>query len=229
MNSATGDRMFVAVMPTVIVCIAVMNLLSTDLAITLVKENGPVETLSAAGYLFAAFLLFLEVWRGRMRDGFSAGLLVTMLGLRELDFHTRFTTMGIFKTRYYISDQVPGGEKIIGFLIVMLIFVVAIRYGKRNIIPFWNALRSDRMYAITLGLSLGCIVASKMLDSFSWPFEPLAACFSNEPKHFLRVAEESLELAIPLYLLLSIHYFTHLGGDSKQCVNKKQFLPSTFM
>lgn len=216
MNSSIGDRIFVAVMPTVIVCIAATNLLPIDLAIALVKENGPVETLSAAGYFFVAFRLVLEAWRGRIRDGFSAGVLATMLGLRELDFHARFTTMGIFKTRYYISDQVPAGEKIIVSWIVMLLLAVAIRYCKRNIGPFWHALRSHRMHAIAFSLSLGCIVVSKMLDSLSWPFEPLAAWFSNEPKHFLRVAEENLELAIPLYMLLSMHYFIRPDSDEKR-------------
>lgn len=208
MKLATRERLLLAVLPTVIVCSAAINLLPTDLAAILVKENGPVETLSATGIFVAAFWLFLEGWRGRIGDGYSAALLVSTLGLRELDFHTRFTTMGIFKTRFYISDQVPGGEKIIASLIVMLILVLAMRYGKRNILPFWHALRSRRMYAITLGLSLGCIVVSKMLDSYTGPIEPLVACFSIDPRIYLRVVEETLELAIPLYLLLSIHYFT---------------------
>lgn len=212
---AMSDRLFVAVMPMVIVCIAVINMLPNDLAIKMAKENGPIEMLSAAGYLLASFWLCMEFRHGRIRDGLSAGLLVAILGLRELDFHARFTTMGIFKTRYYISDQVPGGEKIIVSLVILFILMLAVRYCKRNVTSFWYALRSGRMYAIALSLSLGCIVASKMIDSLSWPFDPLAEIFSNEPKTFLRVVEECLEFAIPLYLLLSISYFTR-SNDNRE-------------
>ena len=38
---------------------------------------------------------------------------VLLMGMRELDFHSRFTTMGVFKLRFFSSDTVPLSEKLI--------------------------------------------------------------------------------------------------------------------
>jgi hypothetical protein len=203
----------------VIAGIAMICLLPTALAVTIVQENGPVENLSALGYFIAAPWLFWETWLLRIRDGFSAGFLIALLGLRELDFNSRFTTMGIFKTRYFISPKVPGGEKLIVTAILLVIFVIAIRYFRRNIFAFLEALRLRRMYAVSLVCSAFCIVASKILDSFSGPIEPLVACFSSEPRIVLQISEETIELAIPIYLLLAVYWYICLSGKDKESGN----------
>ncbi len=208
MHSTRANQLFVAVMPLVLVLTAGLNLLPSGLAILIVKENGPIEDLSALGYFLVAWWLARAGWLLRVKDGFSAGFLIALLGLRELDMHTRFTTMGIFKTRYYISPQVPGGEKLIVSIIVLIIFVIAIRYLYRNTRELWTELHRWSMSAISLAAAACCIIVSKMLDSLSGPIEPLVACFSNEPRTVLRISEETLELAIPAYLLLAAYFYT---------------------
>jgi hypothetical protein len=200
------DRLFVAVLPAVIICFTVMNLLPSSLGKILVKENGPVEMLSAAGYGAAACWLFWRTWRYRLHDGVTAGMLAALLGMRELDFHTRFTTMGVFKSRYYLSDTVPMGEKLIAFLVVIALLYFAGRYCLRNFRPFWRDLAAGRRYATALAFSLACIVVSKSLDSLSWPIDPIFEYLSNDPVTVLRTIEENLEMAIPVYLLFSIWF-----------------------
>lgn len=208
MHQTRVNRYFVAVMPLVFALTAGLNLLPSGLAILIVKENGPIENLSALGYFVVAWWLARAGWLLRVKDGFSAGFLIALLGLRELDMHTKFTTMGIFKTRYYISSKVPGGEKLIVSVIVLIILAIAIRYLYRNAGELWMELRSWSMSAISLAAAGCCIVVSKMLDSLSGPIEPLVACFSNEPRTVLRISEETIELAIPIYLLFAAYYYT---------------------
>jgi len=86
-------------------------LLPPDLTLMMVVENGPVEMLSAVGLLGAAFWLFCRTGRNTSGQPITAGFLVLLLGLRELDFHARFTTMGVFKTKYYLSPLVPAGRR----------------------------------------------------------------------------------------------------------------------
>ena len=207
MHSTQLDRIFIAVMPLIIALTAGLNMLPSAIAILIVKENGPIEDLSALGYFLVALWLVRAGWLLRVKDGFSAGFLVALLGMRELDMHTRFTTMGIFKTRYYISDKVPGGEKLLVSIIVLIILVVAARYLYRNFGALWQELRRWSMSTISLAAAGWCILVSKMLDSLSGPIEPFVTIFSNEPRTVLRISEETLELAIPVYLLLAVCYY----------------------
>lgn len=206
--------MLAAVCAGVIVLSLLINLLPQEMAAYLVRENGLVEMLTALGYIAGAGWLFLVAGRGQINDGASAGLVVVLLGLRELDFHARFTTMGVFKTRYYISPEVPGDEKLIVSLIMICILVIVARFLRRNFATFWDGLRQRDMSALSLGLAVGSGLLSKVLDSFSGPLRKLVAHVHNDPRTFLRVIEETMELAIPIFILFAIYYALKSPAES---------------
>jgi hypothetical protein len=181
-------------------------LLPADLTKMFIKENGPVEMVTAAGFLTAAGWLFLKRWQGEESSYFSAGALVLLLGLRELDFHARFTTMGIFKTRYYISPEVPLAEKLVVSVIVIVISIVAIRYMRQKYSSFLEGFRQRSLPAMAIFLAGCSAVLSKSLDSFSGPIEWLISLFRNDISGMaLQVMEESIELAIPAFILIAIY------------------------
>lgn len=170
-----------------------------------IKEDGPIEMLTAIGYVIAAAWLFKEGFQQRLNHGFSSGFITLFLGLRELDFHTRFTTMGIFKSRFYISDQVPAMEKTIVSIIVIAMLIALIFYTKKYLPVFWAGLTSRSRWAISIALAIGLAVFSKTLDRNSDLIMDVVALISSvDLTQFLRVAEETSELAIPLFLLLAI-------------------------
>ena len=60
-----------------------LDVLPTDQAMSIIREDGPVENLSAAGYFVCALLTLLLA--GRLRFPLVFIFLLVSLGLRELD------------------------------------------------------------------------------------------------------------------------------------------------
>ena len=48
-------------------------------------------------------------------------VLITFFGCRELDFDKRFTAVGVLKSRFYLSTDIPVFEKLIGLIVIALI------------------------------------------------------------------------------------------------------------
>ncbi|MBB5348282.1 hypothetical protein JWG42_05085 [Desulfoprunum benzoelyticum] len=186
--------------------------LPPDLTLLMVVENGPVEMLSAIGLLGAAFWLFCRAGRDGSGQPIAAGFLVLLLGLRELDFHARFTIMGVFKTKYYLSPLVPAGEKIIVSVLMVMIIFIAIRYIVGNFRRFTLALRRRHPAALALLAAFGYGLLGKGLDSLATPLEPPIAWFSADPKLVLRTMEEFTELGVPLCILLAVWYTSSPDG-----------------
>ena len=178
--------------------------LPPDLTLIMVVEHGPVELLSAVGLLGAALWLFCRAVRDGSSQPGAAGFLVLLLGLRELDFHARFTTMGVFKTKYYLSPLVPAGEKMIVSLLMAVIVFIAIRFVIINFGRFTLALRQRQPAAVAILAAFGYGFAGKGLDSLATPLERPIAWFSADPKLVMRTMEEIMELGVPLCLLLAI-------------------------
>lgn len=210
----TDERQYIVRLRVVAMVVAILtvgiNLLPPDLTLLMVVENGPVEMLSAVGLLAAAFWLFCRVGHDASGQPISAGVLVLLLGLRELDFHARFTTMGVFKTKYYISPAVPAGEKAIVSFIMICILIIAVRFLMHNFSKFVLALRQRQAAALAILAAIGYGLLGKGLDSLSSPLEPIITLFSSNPKLFLRTAEECIEFGAPICILLALYYSSGL-------------------
>lgn len=209
----TGATSIVVV---VALLIAVIGMMPSEMAVMVVKEHGPVELLTSVAYLVAAVWLFgLALKRGKTAC-FPAAFVILLLGMREMDFHSKFTTMGVFKTRYYISPEVPMGEKAVVTIIMIGILYVAFRFVAANFKPFIFDLRNGRISSRMVAMAIGFGVVSKIFDSMSGPIRKVVAIFHSDPRTFLRGAEETLELAIPFFILLAIYhwYGESIGRDN---------------
>ena len=133
--------------------------------------------------------------------------MVALLGLRELDFHSRFTSMGIMKTEYYISPKVPGTEKAIVSALVLIILCIAIHFVWTRWTSFLTALKAGDTAAVNVALAIGFCIITKTIDNNSTFIRKTVAFFFTEPRYsFTRVVEETMELAIPLFILLAIYH-----------------------
>jgi len=204
MNQFSGIR---AILLVVLILAVGINLLPAELAEDLVREHEPVEMLTVVIYFVAVFWLILTALVKSERWLFSASFMVALLGLRELDFHSRFTSMGVMKTVYYISPQVPGVEKAIVSALVLLILGVAVHFVWTRWRSFLAGLKAGDSAAISLGMAIGFGIISKTLDNNSTSIRKMIALFFGEPRYSLvRVVEETMELAIPLFILLAIYH-----------------------
>ncbi|BDD86235.1 hypothetical protein [Desulfofustis limnaeus] len=190
----------------VLLAAAVMSFLPGEQGPALVRENGPVETLTVGLYVVACSLLLIRGLKSARAWHLTASFVVLLLAARELDLHARFTTMGILKSRYYLSPEVPGDEKAIVIVLMLAIAAITAPFLWRSIPAFLRSLRLGAIPAVAVALAFGCGVVSKLLDSFSSEIRALLTPLYGDSRTYLRVYEETLELAIPLYILLALWF-----------------------
>lgn len=180
-----------------------ISLLPGRLPYEMVREHGPIETLSAAGYFYFCLFLFHFNYIGAVKTSFAPGFFVLLLGLRELDFHQRFTTMGMFKTKFFISPGVPGAEKIIVTMLLAGLLIYGIIYLRRSLPTFKGDLFGGRPSSFSIACAVGCAVLSKFLDGNSEIFAAMFPMVENFETFSITV-EECLELFIPVFFIQAL-------------------------
>lgn len=180
------------------------DLVSPETYSSVFKEGGVVETLSAAGYFAAFALLLFYIVRQKRPDGWSLCVMILCLGFRELDFDKRFTTMGVFKARFYSSSEVMSSEKAIGVLVILALIVCLYYLVKAYARPFFRKLKTFDPVAITVFLALAVMGAAKTLDGLPRKLKPLGVVFSDHAKTVLGTVEELIELLIPVLIIAAI-------------------------
>jgi hypothetical protein len=171
----------------------------------LVHEDGIVEWMSAAGYILCAFYF---VYRGGARALKQYPYIVLtfiLLFLRELDFHNRFTTMSILKTKFFVSGEVSIPEKVAGTLAIALLVYVAVMLLVRHLKSFWIALRKRSPTAFAALLAFLLMGASKSLDGIGKKLGALGISMTERSNIVTEVTEEIMELGIPMALLIALH------------------------
>ncbi len=191
-----------------LIATVIVHFFPEDLARAVVQENGPVETLTAIFYIGTALWLFYMRLTDPSRKTIQAGIIVMLLGFRELDLHQEFTTMGILKSRYYISPDVPIVEKTISAIILILIVIITIKFIRTNFRSFIDGLKSGSAVAVHVAIGIGLMVFSKVWDGFAEPIRPLVRLFYNNPPVSMHITEEMAELAIPIFFLLTAYHYT---------------------
>ena len=174
----------------------------------ILSEDGPIEMVSAVSYfLCAGAVAYLgRDWSGR----WHAAFLFVMLGLRELDFHSRFTTMNITKIKFYLSPQVPIDEKAAGLAVIALCCYAAYRLLRLEGKNWWSGLKQRRACAYGVLYGLLCAVLAKSLDGLARKFRDFGWALSEDSSRYAVYFEETLELGISLMFALAIWcYYRH--------------------
>lgn len=166
---------------------------------TLIVENGVVETLTAACFLIGSFLVFGGPELARR---WPAAAILLMFGLRELDFHSRFTTMNITKSRFYLSPDVPFAEKLFG-LCLLLFFVACVylllkRYGR----GFMTRIRQAEGMAVAIATSVLFLAVAKSMDGLPRKLKPLGITMDDGARLLATAGEEVLEMGAAILLLI---------------------------
>jgi len=184
---------------------------------SLLSEDGPVEIASAALY-FVCCAYALIRGGGAFLKKYPYFIVIPLLfGMRELDFDKRFTTIGVLKSKFYVSPLEPWHTKLIVIALGLAVIVLMVMMVKNHLKGLWESLRSGSPLGWGVVLVLAMLVVSKSLDglerkclSIGLSVAPLLAKYSS-------VAEEIIELGIPVMMLLLFnHYFSQRGQSASQ-------------
>lgn len=177
--------------------------LPEKLSLAMVRENGPVESLTVYFYfVFCVFFVYFRLIKVSSVRIITC-LIIFFLGLRELDYHEKFTTMGIFKSRYYISPEVPADEKTVVTIIVLTLIVILGRYIFVSFNHFKMQFKARESHAVLIACAIMAGIVSKIIDSNS-ELLTFIVIKGRSVEVSSRVFEECLELMIPLLFLFSL-------------------------
>lgn len=195
------------------VAAATLAVLPYDMVKSVLRENGFVERMQLFLYVFGAAICFLYVLRKRWGiDGLLGGIILTVFALRESDIHTRFTSMSVMKTRFFISPDIPGSQKLIVFIIVLVIVLLMLLLVYRNFNKVKEGLRQGRGWALAAVIGVFCLPASVFIDGAERTLKKLHIIPAKTTIKFIMIAEEIVELAIPLMFVTVVIWFAFNTG-----------------
>jgi hypothetical protein len=170
------------------------------------REGETVENLTLAAYLVAIALLILwshATWQLRI----YTALVLAFFALREMELPKAFTSDSIMKLSYYARGEDPILARVLAGAVMLVILAVLIRYlwfGR----PLLAALLARRPFADSALIAVALVPGSKVLDSI---LGLMAKHLGHQPtdneRLWLGLFEETLELAIPLMVILAVVQF----------------------
>lgn len=171
----------------------------------LLTESGLIERASAFGYFACAAFMLARGGQQFIRYRGYFAVLVTLFGCRELDFDKAFTTIGILKSRFFVSPDVPLGEKLAGFIVISILIWSVYKILSQHFKSFLSDLRERTPEAIGVAIVFFLLAFSKSIDGLPRKLQPLGIEVSAETNAFFGALEEVLELGIPVYIALVAH------------------------
>ena len=169
-------------------------------------ESGPIQVFSAAAYLMAVVALARETNGSFMWKHLYFAVIPIAMCFRELDFHNHFTTMSITRSTFFISPRVPLIEKagaVLVYGVLVWCGVMLLRHARE----FLSDLRAFRAYAVSLVLAGGFAVVSKAVDGIGRKLAPFGLEITPVVEGAFIVAEEVMELGIPVFFLVAVFAF----------------------
>lgn len=214
---ATSGRNIVWIATALIVLIKciVVFLLPIDMQRDALQEGGLVETMSAIGYLICIALMFIFWGPAETLSHWYFSVILVLFAGRELDLDKTSFTEGLLKSRQYIGDTVPAGERAISAVLLLIIIAVVITLIVRESKPFLRGLRSGYAPAYAFLTSFIILCTVKTLDGLDRKLEPFGIIISKTVNQMATSAEELGEFGIPVMFAIAIVLAARSVGDAK--------------
>ncbi|MBW8190518.1 hypothetical protein K0504_05660 [Neiella marina] len=173
----------------------------------LMQEHGPIESLSALGYLIAVVVMLKAGGQDYLKKYWYFAVVFVSFAAREMDFDKSFTNVGVLKSKFFFSPEVSIMGKlvaavILGFILFALISIVR-HHGKAFIAKVFTFRWDPVVWSI--GFAGSFLVISKSLDGLGRKLRGWGiADISAEVDKTASLIEESMELAVPYLFIIAI-------------------------
>ena len=171
----------------------------------LLGESGPIERASAMGYFLCAGYMLVSGGREFVNRYNYIIVLVTLFGFRELDFDKRFTTMGILKSRFYLSVEVSPIEKLMGLMVIALLLWAVIKIVRNHLASTIANLVEFNERAVGVVMIFVLLAVSKSIDGLARKLKPFGIETSQQVSFLASSVEEVMELGIPILIFVVFH------------------------
>lgn len=199
---------YVTVMFVLLALFAVSTVLDDAARKALLSEDGPVEIASAALYFVCCAYALIRGGGAFLKKHPYFIVIPLLFGMRELDFDKRFTTIGVLKSKFYVSPLEPLQTKLIVIALGLAVIYLVVLMMRNHLKDFWVSLRTGNPFGYGVALVLAMLVVSKSLDGLERKCNSIGLAVAPLLAKYSSVAEEIIELGIPLMmLLLFAHYF----------------------
>ena len=189
---------------TVAFALAVWLATPADAVMWLMREEGPVETTTAAlFFLLALSLYWLRPQRDDRWSWLSMALLCAASGAREMDWHRMWTGKSVLKVSFYLGPA-PGSQKLVAAAGLLVVAACVAYLLRRHALRLWRDLRAREPLAMTVATLLVTTLITKLLDR-SVNLAKGHDIVATPAVHALVSAlEESIELGLPLMVTLAL-------------------------
>lgn len=193
--------LFAALTTALLLVIALI--LAPDAHTAMIREHGPVESLSAVLFFGAALVLLAagtRVW--------PFTTLAFTCGLRELDLDKSLFTEGLLKSRQYIGDSVSWGERLVALALLTALLTAGVLALRRGLQNARSRIRNSDgvILCVTAGLILG--VLAKSLDGLTRKIAPFGVEPSDATARTAGLLEEIGEFGMALFFFCAAIAFT---------------------
>lgn len=180
-----------------------------SVAAFLYSEEGPYEKFSIGLWLLlGVFTLFNSALQTQTRIGASIAAL--LMAARELDLHKSLFSMSFIKTKFYKSSDISWHDKLEGGLLLLAIATL----GVYLLVRLTQHVRQHGMNSTSSIMLLGGLIlgaCSKVLDRLSSQLNELfRITLASDTRLVIVAMEESLEMLIPLMLILALLAYRRL-------------------
>lgn len=198
-------RIYAILSTSLILLTAVITYLGPGKANFLLGEAGPIERASAIGYFLCAGYMIVSGGRKFVKRYNYIIVLVTLFGFRELDFDKRFTTMGILKSRFYLSSEVSPIEKLMGLMVIALLLWAVIKIVRNHLASTIANVVEFNERAVGLVMIFVLLAVSKSIDGMARKLKPFGVETSQQVSFLASSIEEVMELGIPILIFVVFH------------------------
>ena len=170
----------------------------------LFNEGGLIESLSALGYFLCIAYMGYKWGLPGIKKYHYFIILFSLFGFRELDFDKKFTTMGIFKSKFYVSEGIPLVEKIFGLLILLILIYALAKIFSNYIRPMKVKIINSLLIYYGAFSTFLFLILSKSMDGIGRKLGEIGIFLDEAMINNLAVIEEVLELGIPMLIMSTL-------------------------